>query len=61
MDDTRTIKFLLNKHRGEDKTLKQFLFDGTMLFSPNRYVLGDNVMNLTSKRQEVLLLIIYHD
>ena len=37
-DSTATRKFLLNQHRGSDKRLKEFLFDGTMIFTPHKYV-----------------------
>ena len=51
-DEDRTMvkKSMFRQHK---EKLGNYIFDGTMLFSPNRYVVGDSVMNLTSSRQEV--------
>lgn len=50
VDATLLRKALLNQHRGADKRLKQFIFDGTMLFTPEKYVARINDVRNGEKR-----------
>jgi len=49
-DDLRKIKFLVRQH--EQSTLKSYIFDGTVLYTTNRYTPDGSPLELVSKDKE---------